>query len=1711
MTFPPCLLFFGRRGNTEKQQPIKLMNLMIINIIIFILYFINFIYASGNDIIYCLDQPNFPSMIRNKTASVVRMGYLRGATQDEVAYSDSSIPTLEVDLIQLHSLYHQDTKIILGHFQGSDKLIADNIMLDTSNGMSFGYGTIQGFISIFTSIQISRLVPIGKVPHNTKFYVYSLSYYFNQFGGDRRLAIFGDLPSPYIEIADIKYNSFDYLMVFQFNYAHVNSMPKTNGVSHLPSLLFEPPAIYVPTIMGNVPIIIVKDGAYGDNALLYFVGIFNTKVFFKDMEIMLDPLKKECSVFFGSLDEKGVMNFIVRIDPPRPKYTMADVSIIKFNEVKTELYVVGTTSLMPKNAASDSSVDVFIAHYKVTPFPELQWIVTLNVTHVKQVCDLVLTEGIMLLNIQWINFENTILQISKVDGRILSNVTSLPIPHYGAKIAIDAEKRLLVVSKYGQIYSDINYHFGPNIESSISLVASKYEILLHQNDNANESIATLQPIYSEEIVEGSVSGTQPILISADVRSKRRYDIASTFSGSLSISKDPLTKIRTIGYSNGFLASIVENCNSCSDDSCKVYFCGLYSQDDTDTSDDPEVCSGHGNCVGKDICQCDYSYTGEKCDIPITQGFTSCGVGKYLNNFTYPQAETSPIELFGNPPSLFLTFDNYGQPIFVGYGISLSDSLSQNIGLVTKFTSLFNTERIYFSKDNDILDQSWSVFYITGVVSDTTNSTFVLGWASKTLGMIQQYVGVLFKLSPLGIVEFIKEFGNVIPESIYISPEDNSILIAGGYRGSVEIDICSAPSSSMVNTIVFQLTSDVQCLWMTTSQGLSKGFSISSDNLDNLILAGVYRGAIRFDDKQVVDKDSDGISYYFVKFGPLDEAGYRRVLWIRSVITNTTTDDNLKTSDQFFTSRFASFLKLDSNRNILFSGEFGSYVQFQNNTIKSNYERNTFLLKTDSNGFIQSIITFENVYNTTIDVDKNSFTYVAGVIRPGGSNIGGNSTSARLFAAKYCVRNHLKWYKELPLPTIKYLELGTISSAFDHVNNILAFATVEYPISPSSFPTITTVTFKDETCLSCPIGTYSPSSQIFSINDCIPCTAGHYNSEMGAGECTPCPRATYNEKESAISRDQCLPCKVGSSNNEFGQKDCVPCSPGKFTNSTGSYTCKDCRPGYYSSNPGQTECDKCKPGEYNEIWAQSKCTKCTSGTYQPLYAQTNSSSCIPCSEGSYNEIEGSSICTLCPKGTSNPKRGSNSVIDCVSCSAGKYSEVEGATTCELCDIGTYSLEVGATNKSSCVPCKKGSYNPNQGQSICFNCPMGYYLPKEGAVSESDCILCPIGFYSNQTGREYCDKCPDGTTTLSLGSKNISHCTYCDTGSFLGEKLACEFCPPSTYSSVKGRTSCSSCPLNLPTIGSGNSSIMACFIIPIIIVSVVISLILISIPIIIFGVIFKRQYSALKRKKKAEDEMMSKLLEHVKTSYSGGVTSSPKPNFATLIPIEELEFKERVSEGAGGVIFKAFWKGTEVAVKRIKTNQFGDGVDDESFEHEANMLTSLRHPNIVLLIGVSIDEENKYIITEFVNGVHPYSDMPIVPKGKPSNSPPLESMNSNSSGHNSGSIYETMNIFSIGNEVIHGRRPVIPWEIQPLQLQVANTEQDLKEVKTEWYLYCNKVSENEISNTTKIQDMVDRYITLMKKCWLADDTQRPEFTQILRELNEIDSLWKQAIKK
>ena len=115
---------------------------------------------------------------------------------------------------------------------------------------------------------------------------------------------------------------------------------------------------------------------------------------------------------------------------------------------------------------------------------------------------------------------------------------------------------------------------------------------------------------------------------------------------------------------------------------------------------------------------------------------------------------------------------------------------------------------------------------------------------------------------------------------------------------------------------------------------------------------------------------------------------------------------------------------------------------------------------------------------------------------------------------------------------------------------------------------------------------------------------------------------------------------------------------------------------------------------------------------------------------------------------------------------------------------------------------------------------------------------------------------------------------------------------------------------------------------------------------------------------------------KTQKSGPSLSEKAQKFSFEIKKNDLNYfidfdsiKQKLTRIGKGGVYRAEWLGMQVAVKKLKYK--GNNInnakinDDEFFKliNEINILASMRHPNIVLYMGASVDNNDCYMITEY----------------------------------------------------------------------------------------------------------------------------------------------------
>ncbi|WOH01067.1 hypothetical protein DCAR_0520446 [Daucus carota subsp. sativus] len=116
------------------------------------------------------------------------------------------------------------------------------------------------------------------------------------------------------------------------------------------------------------------------------------------------------------------------------------------------------------------------------------------------------------------------------------------------------------------------------------------------------------------------------------------------------------------------------------------------------------------------------------------------------------------------------------------------------------------------------------------------------------------------------------------------------------------------------------------------------------------------------------------------------------------------------------------------------------------------------------------------------------------------------------------------------------------------------------------------------------------------------------------------------------------------------------------------------------------------------------------------------------------------------------------------------------------------------------------------------------------------------------------------------------------------------------------------------------------------------------------------------------------QHSAAKHQDASNISRSPKKADAIKNSDLEYIRELGSGTYGTVYYGKWKGSDVAIKKLKPGCFDGGAVEENrliadFWKEAHILGQLRHPNIVALYGVVADgpATNLATVTEFmING-------------------------------------------------------------------------------------------------------------------------------------------------
>lgn len=87
----------------------------------------------------------------------------------------------------------------------------------------------------------------------------------------------------------------------------------------------------------------------------------------------------------------------------------------------------------------------------------------------------------------------------------------------------------------------------------------------------------------------------------------------------------------------------------------------------------------------------------------------------------------------------------------------------------------------------------------------------------------------------------------------------------------------------------------------------------------------------------------------------------------------------------------------------------------------------------------------------------------------------------------------------------------------------------------------------------------------------------------------------------------------------------------------------------------------------------------------------------------------------------------------------------------------------------------------------------------------------------------------------------------------------------------------------------------------------------------------------------------------------------------IPFHELQLEEIIGVGGFGKVYRALWRGEEVAVKAARLDPERDpAVTAEQVRQEARLFGALRHPNIIALRGACLSPPHLCLVMEYARG-------------------------------------------------------------------------------------------------------------------------------------------------
>lgn len=232
----------------------------------------------------------------------------------------------------------------------------------------------------------------------------------------------------------------------------------------------------------------------------------------------------------------------------------------------------------------------------------------------------------------------------------------------------------------------------------------------------------------------------------------------------------------------------------------------------------------------------------------------------------------------------------------------------------------------------------------------------------------------------------------------------------------------------------------------------------------------------------------------------------------------------------------------------------------------------------------------------------------------------------------------------------------------------------------------------QTCRACVEGTFKP---LVGASTCTLCGNNTYSSVVAATSSSVCLACQSNSTSlMGSTRQSDCHCLRGFLTNNLGAANatCEICSAGSYNSQLGATTCSKCGAGFKSSTPGAVSietCTECGVNTYSAAGA-AQCEICPSNTFAParsdvlgdckclagFYSQVTGQDGLPCSAceaGKHKAQTGAVPCTNCPANRFSTATAATSNATCLSCTANAVAPIgSGDSTMCLCDRGFKSL-------------------------------------------------------------------------------------------------------------------------------------------------------------------------------------------------------------------------------------------------------------------------------------------------------------------------------------------------------------------------------------------------------------------------------------------------------